>query len=356
MTATEVSFPKLGIHFNVDSVAFRIFGIDVYWYGVIIALGILLCVTLAMKHCKDNKFSTDLVADTILVALPAAIVGARAYYVICEWDSYKDDLKSIFDTRSGGLAVYGGIIAALLAIFIMCKIRKIPFSAILDYGIPYLPLGQAIGRWGNFFNQEAFGTTTTLPWGMTSDKVQAYLRVYCKDLDSTMPVHPTFLYESLVNLALFFILLVVRKKSKHNYEATCVYLVVYGLARFFIEGLRTDSLYIGNTAIRTSQLLSFIIMVVGLVYIFFANVKNVERTYIPEKFLVPKEDDKNKTVKIIKPTGEVEVVKEETKEENTEEPSEKTEPEDEVVHLMGEVAAPEEDEEPSEKTKEETEE
>ena len=366
MTATEVSFPKLGIHFNVDSVAFKLFGIDVYWYGVIIALGILLCVTLAMKHCKENRFSTDLVADTILVALPAAIVGARAYYVICEWDSYKDNLKSIFDTRSGGLAVYGGIIAALLAIFVMCKIRKIPFSAILDYGIPYLPLGQAIGRWGNFFNQEAFGTTTTLPWGMTSDKVQAYLRVYCKDLDSTMPVHPTFLYESLVNLALFFILLFVRKKSKHNYEATCVYLVVYGFARFFIEGLRTDSLYIGNTAIRTSQLLSFILMVVGLVYIFYANVKNVERTYIPEKFLVPKEDDKNKTVKIIKPDGEVEVIKdesdEENKEESSDEPSGTAEPEDDIVCLQGEIAMPEmlekpeETEEPSEDQKEETEE
>ena len=361
---TEVSFPKLGIHFNVNSVAFKLFGIDVYWYGVIIAVGILLCVTLAMKHCKNNRFSTDLVADTILVALPAAIVGARLYYVICEWDSYKGDLKSIFDTRSGGLAVYGGIIGALIAIFVMCKIRKIPFSAILDFGIPYLPLGQAIGRWGNFFNQEAFGTTTDLPWGMTSDKIQTYLRVYCKDLDSTMPVHPTFLYESLVNLALFFVLLFVRKKSKHNYEATCVYLVVYGFARFFIEGLRTDSLYIGNTAIRTSQLLSFILMVVGLVYIFYANVKNVERTYIPEKFLVPKEDekDKNKTVKIIKPSGEVEVISEGTEEENKEETEgSSAEPEDEEeVHLMGEITVEdvlgESEEELSEQKKEETEE
>ena len=335
MTATEVSFPKLGIHFNVDSVAFKLFGIEVYWYGVIIALGILLCVGLAMKHCKDNKFSGDLVADTILVALPAAIVGARLYYVVCEWNSYKDDLKSIFDTRSGGLAVYGGILGALLAIFIMCKIRKIPFSAILDFGIPYLPLGQAIGRWGNFFNQEAFGTTTTLPWGMTSEKVQQYLRTNCPDLDSTMPVHPTFLYESLVNLALFFVLLLVRKKSKHNYEATCVYLVVYGLARFFIESLRTDSLYLGNTAIRTSQLLSFILMVIGLVYIFFANLKVVKRTYIPEKFLVPKDENKDKTIRIIPASGEsTEEVKEEIEEsesaveETVSEASEETDPEE----------------------------
>ena len=290
MDVTEVSFPGLGIHMNVDSVAFSIFGIDIYWYGIIIALGIVLCVGLSMYHCKNkiHKFSTDMVADVILIALPAAIIGARLYYVACEWDTYKGDLRKIVDTRSGGLAVYGGVIAAFLAIFIMCKIRKIPFSAILDFGIPYLPLGQAIGRWGNFFNQEAFGTTTTLPWGMTSEKVHDYLVTNCKDLDSTMPVHPTFLYESLANFALFFILLVVRKKSKHKFEPTCVYLVVYGIVRFFIEGLRTDSLYLGNTAIRTSQLLSFILMVVGLIYIFIANVKDIPRSYLPEKFLVPK--------------------------------------------------------------------
>lgn len=289
MDVTEVSFPKLGIHMNIDSVAFKLFGIEVYWYGVIIALGIVACVALAMYHCKANKFSTDLVADVILVVLPCAIVGARLYYVACEWDSYKKDLKSIFDTRSGGLAVYGGILAALLGIFIMCKIRKIPFSAILDFGIPYLALGQAIGRWGNFFNQEAFGTNTTLPWGMTSPKVVSYLRSYCPDLDSNVPVHPTFLYESIVNLILFFILLQVRKRSKHNYEPTCVYLIVYGAARFFIEGLRTDSLYLGNSNIRTSQLLSLILVVIGIVYIVYAHLKNVERTYIPERFLVQKE-------------------------------------------------------------------
>lgn len=331
MDKTEVSFPGLGIHMNVDSVAFSVFGIDIYWYGIIIALGIVLCVGLSMYHCKNkiHKFSTDLVADVILVALPAAIIGARVYYVAFEWDNYKGDLKKILDTRSGGLAVYGGVIAAFLAIFIMCKIRKIPFSAILDYGIPYLPLGQAIGRWGNFFNQEAFGTTTTLPWGMTSDKVVDYLRTNCKDLDPTMPVHPTFLYESLVNFALFFVLLVVRKKSKHSYEPTCVYLVVYGIARFFIEGLRTDSLFLGNTAIRSSQLLSFILVVVGLVYIFIANVKDIPRAYIPERFLVPKG-----AAQVSENASEAEVSSDEIADGNTEteeKSDEVTEPETESV-------------------------
>ena len=333
MDVTEVSFPKLGIHMNIDSVAFKLFGIEVYWYGVIIALGIVACVALAMYHSKANKFSTDLVADVILVVLPCAIVGARLYYVACEWDSYKKDLKSIFDTRSGGLAVYGGILASLLGVFIMCKIRKIPFSAILDFGIPYIPLGQAIGRWGNFFNQEAFGTTTKLPWGMTSPKVVDYLKTYCPSLDSTQPVHPTFLYESLVNFALFFVLLFVRKKSKHAYETACVYLIVYGTARFFIEGLRTDSLYLGNTNIRTSQLLSLLLVVLGLTYVLIANYKNIERRYLPEKCFVKKDSKKssNDSVESVEKVDIAEAASEEESdavEEVTEETSEETENEE----------------------------
>ncbi len=297
--STEVSFPGLGITMNINSIAFSIFGIDVYWYGIIIALGIALCVTLGMKHCKANKFSQDLIADLILAALPTAIIGARLYYVFCEWDYYKVDFRRIIDTRSGGLAIYGGVIGAFLAVFVMCKIRKIPMAACLDFAIPYFPLGQAIGRWGNFFNQEAFGTTTTLPWGMTSDKVVSYLVSNCPELDSTMPVHPTFLYESLFNIALFFVLLQVRKKSKHDWETVCGYFIGYGLARFLIEGLRTDSLYIGTTGIRTSQILSLILVVVGILYICVAHMKNIKRQYIPEKFLnnsklfVEVEEEKN---------------------------------------------------------------
>ena len=184
---TEVSFPGLGIAINIKNVAFSVFGIDIYWYGIIIAGAIALCIILGMKQAKANRFSQNLIADLILAALPSAIVGARLYYVFCEWDSYKDDLSKIFDTRSGGLAIYGGVIGAFLAVYIMCKIRKISIAACLDFAVPYFPLGQAIGRWGNFFNQEAFGTTTTLPWGMTSPKVAAYLKYNCPELDPTMP-------------------------------------------------------------------------------------------------------------------------------------------------------------------------
>lgn len=333
---TEVSFPGLGINVTINNVAFTLFGIDIYWYGIIIALGIAACILLGMKQARANKFSQDLIADLILVALPSAIVGARLYYVFCEWDSYKDDLTKIFDTRSGGLAVYGGIIAAFLAIWIMCRIRKIPFSACLDFGVPYIPLGQAIGRWGNFFNQEAFGTTTTLPWGMTSSKVESYLQSNCPGLDSTMPVHPTFLYESLFNIALFIILLQIRKRSKHNYEVTCGYFIGYGIARFLIEGLRTDSLYLGSTGIRTSQLLSLILIVAGLLIIVLVNVKGYTRTYIPERFLlkdaerrgeISNEENASEVNAETVATAEEDSVESETSDTNLETDSEEKQPE-----------------------------
>lgn len=280
-----VEFPGLGITIDIDPVAFSIGSFKVYWYGIIIAAGMLLCFLLAIKQARKNNFSPDLVYDLMFVTLPCAIVGARLYYVIFKWDYYSKDLKRIFDTRSGGLAVYGGVIAVLLGYFIMCRIRKIPYSTVLDYLAPLLPLGQAIGRWGNFFNQEAFGTTTTLPWGMTSPEIQAYLMLNCPTLDPTQPVHPTFLYESLGNLVLFAILLYMRKHSKFAYENACLYFIGYGLIRFFIEGLRTDSLYITGTAIRASQLLSAIMVFAGLLSIAFIHYKKLERKPLPEKFL-----------------------------------------------------------------------
>jgi len=302
MNGVEVSFPGLGWTFNISPVAFSIGGVEIYWYGLLIALAMLLCVGLGLKHAKANNFSQDLIYDIMIVAIPGAIVGARLYYVLCEWDYYSQDLKRIFDTRSGGLAVYGGIIGAYLAAFIMLRIRKIPFTTCADYCIVYVPLGQAIGRWGNFFNQEAFGTTTTLPWGMTSETVSDYLSRNCPNLDSSMPVHPTFFYEFTINIALFFFLLWVRKHSKYAFETTSVYMIVYGIARFFLEGLRTDSLYLGNTAIRTSQLLSLILVVFGLLYIAYAQYNDRERLPLPERLFetqatVKKENKEKKETK-----------------------------------------------------------
>ena len=247
MNLVEVKFPGLGIDVNVNPVAFTLGSIEVYWYGLLIAFAIVLSVVLAVKQAKKLYFPETLVYDTVLMIIPCAIIGARLYFVACNWDYYGQDLRRIFDFRSGGLAIYGGVILVFIGGLVMCRIRKIPFRELADYCVVYLPLGQAIGRWGNFFNQECFGTNTSLPWGMTSATIEGYLNSNCPTLVSTMPVHPTFLYESLADLAIFFILIYVRKHSKIPFETSCVYFALYGTARFFIEGLRTDSLYLGHT-------------------------------------------------------------------------------------------------------------
>ncbi len=279
----DVKFPGLGWTLNVNPVAFTIGSIEVYWYGLLIAAALVLSVILAVKQAKSLKFPEGLVYDTILMIIPCAIIGARAYFVACNWDYYGNNLKAIFDLRSGGLAIYGGVILVFIGAIVMCRVRKIPFMELADYCVVYLPLGQAIGRWGNFFNQECFGTTTTLPWGMTSSTIQSYLETECPNLVSTMPVHPTFIYESLADLAIFFILLYIRKRSKIPFETTCAYFALYGTARFFIEGMRTDSLYIGHTSIRISQLLSLIFVIAALIYIAYARTKRFEKKGFPKK-------------------------------------------------------------------------
>lgn len=308
--SSEVSFPGLGISVNIDSVAFTIFGLDIAWYGLIISCGMALCVILAMYQARKNKFSSELVLDIMIVSVPMALIGARLYYVLSEWSYYSKHLSDIFAIRDGGLAVYGGVLGAFLGNAIMMKIRKIPFSTCADYAVVYIPLGQAIGRWGNFFNEEAFGTTTTLPWGMTSNKIQAYLRMNCPELDSTMPVHPTFLYESICSFIIFFVLMYIRKKSKHAYETTASYMILYGIVRFFLEGIRTDSLYIGNTSIRTSQLLSLILVIGGIALIIVSHKLNWTRKPLPEAILA-------KDVKLFEEEAKVEDAKDAKEESST---------------------------------------
>ena len=292
MNMVEVKFPGLGIDVNVNPVAFHIGSIEVYWYGILIAFALVLSVILAVKQAKSLNFPEGLVYDTILMIIPCAIIGARLYFVACNLDYYTKHPAAIFDLRSGGLAIYGGVILVFLGGLLMCYIRKIPFRELADYCVVYLPLGQAIGRWGNFFNQECFGTNTTLPWGMTSSTIESYLRSSCPTLVSTMPVHPTFLYESLADLAIFFILLYVRKHSKIPFETSCAYFALYGTARFFIEGMRTDSLYIGNTGIRTSQLLSLILIIAALLYIAYARSQKFEKRGFPKKLYVELTEEK----------------------------------------------------------------
>ena len=260
-------FPGLGWELPISRVALSIGNLDIYWYGVIIAVGFGLGLWVYLSHNRTCGIHPDEGLDIILWAMVGAIVGARAYYVAFQWDNYKDNLKEIFNLRGGGLAVYGGIIGALIVAFIVCRIKKLPMLPVADAAFPGVMLGQAIGRWGNFFNMEAFGTNTTLPWGMTSDTISAYLSRHQAALaaqgimvDPTLPVHPTFLYESLWNLiGVAILLLWLFPRRSYDGQITLGYTAWYGLGRFFVEGLRTDSLMWGS--VRVSQALGGVLFI-----------------------------------------------------------------------------------------------
>jgi phosphatidylglycerol:prolipoprotein diacylglycerol transferase len=278
MTDT-LSFPGLGLELDVNRVAFTLpdflGGLPIYWYGIIIALGLLIGVLYFFARTKEFAVDPDRATDVLLVAIICAVIGARLYYVAFSWDAFKDNLISIFYIRDGGIAIYGCIIGAMLSTFLMCKVRKVKFLPMMDLASGSLLLGQAIGRWGNFVNVEAFGSNTTMPWGMTSRSISAYLESSRGSLsqigvtvDPAMPVHPTFLYESLWCLAGFLFLFFLTKRRRFDGQLTLMYLGWYGLGRFFIEGLRTDSLLLGT--IRVSQLLAllcFLTSVLTLVFI-----------------------------------------------------------------------------------------
>lgn len=286
----KVSFPGLGINdITVNSIAFTIGSVTVYWYGVLLALAVSTCACLGMWQAKKHQFTADHVIDFVLVCFPSALIGARLYYVFSEWDNYKGDLISILRVKDGGLAVIGGVLAAILAGFILAKIKKLPTDIVFDFAIVYIPVGQAIGRWGNFFNQEAFGTNTDLPWGMISDNTTRYLKDNWPSLNPDLPVHPTFLYESIASVCLFFILLLIRNKSKFAFTTTSAYFIFYGIIRFFLEGLRTDSLYIGDTGLRTSQVVSVLMIAAGLVLITLSRYFGRKRSVLAVPVPVTKE-------------------------------------------------------------------
>lgn len=270
----EIQFPHLGIDLHVDSTAFQIFGIDIQWYGLLITCGLLLAMIYAFHNMRSYGVHPDRAIDAIIGGIIGAIVGARAYYVILEWDNYAGDWKRIFNLRQGGLAIYGGLIGALVVGCIIAKIRKVRLLPLLDLcGAGFL-LGQGIGRWGNFFNQEAFGCNTNSIFGMTGGMIQNWItNVYpttnfCqnfgKTMDAATPVHPCFLYESFWCLLGFVVLAICGKKfRKFDGQIFIMYIGWYGLGRFFIEGLRVDSLVIGN--MRISQLIAGICVVVSVI-------------------------------------------------------------------------------------------
>ena len=266
----SVAFPKLGLEFEFNPVAFSIGDIHVAWYGILIAAGILLAMVFAMTQCKKFGIIADKLMNAALGGDIGGIIGARAYYVIFTWDQYKDDLSSIFKTWEGGMAIYGGLIGGLVVGLLVAKISKIRIRPALDITSMGFLIGQSIGRWGNFINVEAFGGNTDLPWGMTSPSITAYLQEHYSELsalgmnvDSTAPVHPCFLYESLWCALGFLLLFLYRKHRKFDGEIFLMYSVWYGAGRFVIEGLRTDSLTIGT--IRVSQLLAGLVVVAGVI-------------------------------------------------------------------------------------------
>ena len=279
---TRVYFEGLGIDFDLPSVAFTIFGHDVNFYGLIIAFGFLLAVLYGGRMAYKWKMSLDGMTDVLIWGTIFGIICARAYYVIFEWSYYREHLAEIPMIWNGGIAIYGGIIGAIIGAAIGCKTGKINFPNLLDLGALGLLIGQGIGRWGNFFNQEAFGVnTTTAPFRMWSQKIHDTLEMSAEtltakgiDFDPDLPVHPTFLYESVWCILCFFVLnYIVHKHRKFKGEIFMLYGILYGLERAVVEGMRTDSLYVGDTTLRVSQLLSIIIVAVFTVALIVCFVK-----------------------------------------------------------------------------------
>ena len=257
-----VEFPGLGWEFTISR-GFEIFGFEIYWYGVIIAIGVLLAISYGLKRAQDFDIDPDRMIDVALLTIPVAFLGARMYYVFFkDWASYAADPATILDIRDGGLAIFGGIIVAFVFGPLMCKLKKVKIWAMFDATALGFLIGQGIGRWGNFFNQEAFGGNTDLPWGMTGEIIRS--GVNGTGYDTALPVHPTFLYESLWCLLGFVLLHILSKKLyKFHGMIFCGYMFWYGVGRFLIEGLRTDSLEAG--ALRISQLVAVMAVILGVV-------------------------------------------------------------------------------------------
>ena len=273
MNTTDIAFPNLKIYLeNVPSV-FTIFGLDIYLYGVVIGVGLILGIYMAEHASKVCGMNPDEIWDFAIYAVIISVLGARIYYVIFQWNEFKGDLKSILNIRQGGLAIYGAVIGAFLTLFVFCKIKKRNPFQLGDCSVQGLVLGQAIGRWGNFFNREVFGEYTDnlfamrLPIDAVRDPsdITANISSHIPEGANYIQVHPTFLYESALNFALFAFMVWWHKRKKFNGEICLLYLGGYGIIRFFVEGIRTDQLKIAGTNIAVSQMLGISLFVLSLV-------------------------------------------------------------------------------------------
>ena len=285
LRGAEISFPMLGDWSVNPPYSFTVFGFEIYFYGVIIAAAFILAALFCARKAAEFGLTSDDLFDLVIWLIPACIIGARLYYVLFKLDYFIANPSKIFSVRDGGLAIYGGIIAGVITGIIWSRRKKIPVFAVGDLAAFGLLIGQAVGRWGNFINREAFGAETD---------------VFCR-MGLTMPgqetlyVHPTFLYESLWNLAGLIILCVLSKLGKRKYDGQFFwsYILWYGLGRAWIEGLRTDSLYIGSTDIRVSQLLAAVSALAALIVL----IVNAKKAHKPEDMFVNRKKHENESPK-----------------------------------------------------------
>lgn len=274
MGQADIAFPHLGIEIGSLPKEITIGSFTIAYYGIIIACGMLGGLLLARWQAKRTGQDPELYMDYALFGILFALVGARLYYVAFSWDSYKDNLLEIFHTRGGGMAIYGGVIAAVITAIVYCKIKKYSFFLFTDTAVAGLLLGQIVGRYGNFMNREAFGEYTDSLFAMrlrvdqvVSSNITDTMREHMITIDGVnyIQVHPTFFYESVWNLMVLILVLLRTKKKVFDGELFLMYLIGYGIGRAWIEGLRTDQLQIGNTGIAVSQVLSAVLALSGIV-------------------------------------------------------------------------------------------
>ncbi len=273
---STISFPGFGLgEFDVNSVAFTVFGLEIAWYAIIITCGMIASVLYTVYRAQKIGITFDDILDFALFTIPIGVIGARLYYVLTTLEQY-DSFLDVINIRNGGLAIYGGIITGTLTVFIICRVKKIKFIALADCVAPSIILAQSIGRWGNFMNGEAFGEETTIFCKMgLNNELTNFETIY---------VHPTFLYESLWNIIGFVLINIFYKKKQYDGQFLFVAFGWYGLGRFWIEGLRTDSLYIPGTSLRISQLLAGLVFLVCLGFtIYFAIKKPKGEFYVKEQ-------------------------------------------------------------------------
>ena len=296
MNAGDIAFPNLGIYLKDVPNSITVFGFEIMFYGMIIGLGILAGILMAIRQAKVTGQDTEVYWDFAIYAIIFSVIGARLYYVIFRWENYKDNLLSIFNTRQGGMAIYGAVIGAFITLFVYCRIKKQNPLLIGDTAVAGLILGQAIGRFGNFVNREVFGEYYNGLFSMQLPIEAVRARDISENIAAHIPaganyinVHPTFLYESAWNLLVLAAILLWRKHKKFDGELCLLYLGGYGLGRFIIEGIRTDTLFIPGTTVPVSQVLALLMFVLAIAADVAVRIRMKKQPAVEGETDVPKE-------------------------------------------------------------------